>query len=144
MIHDPKIRERLATFLLLLGSDQDGEVIAAARAAGRLLKSFDLDWHDVANRVTGVGPALSARRTAPSQKRTSTAPKNAANLRDNRSRAREMLHNDRPWLTPQQREWLEKLAVEDPSKRRHYVDMEHLAAIDHFVLKGKAKGRVWA
>jgi hypothetical protein len=39
---------RLGKIIPLLGSDRDGEVIGAARAIDRLLKSVGRDWHDVA------------------------------------------------------------------------------------------------
>jgi hypothetical protein len=39
---------RLGKLIPLLGSDRDGEVIGAARAIDRLLKSAGRDWHDLA------------------------------------------------------------------------------------------------
>ena len=45
------ISGRLATFIRLLGSDKDGEVVAAAHAMVRTLNNFGLDIHDIAARV---------------------------------------------------------------------------------------------
>lgn len=48
--------DRLRKCVLLLSSDQDGEVLSAARAIGRTLTSLGLNWHDFANAI--AGPAL--------------------------------------------------------------------------------------
>lgn len=39
---------RLGKLIPLLGSNRDGEVIGAARAIDRVLKSAGRDWHDLA------------------------------------------------------------------------------------------------
>lgn len=44
-------QERLAKLLLMLSSDRDGEVVGAARAIGRTLRSAGTDWHDFAARL---------------------------------------------------------------------------------------------
>lgn len=46
-----RITERLQKLLLMLSSNQDGEVVAAARALGRTLKDIGTDWHDFAARL---------------------------------------------------------------------------------------------
>jgi hypothetical protein len=43
---------RLGKLLLMLSSDQPGEVVAAAQAIKRALKADGADWHDLANRLT--------------------------------------------------------------------------------------------
>lgn len=40
--------DRVGQLVRLLGSDKDGEVVAAARALGRTLKAHGHDWHDLA------------------------------------------------------------------------------------------------
>lgn len=40
---------RLGQLIRLLGSDRDGEVVAAVRALNRLLHSSKYDWHDLAH-----------------------------------------------------------------------------------------------
>jgi hypothetical protein len=39
---------QISKLLLLLSSASDGEVLGAARAIGRVLRSNRLDWHDLA------------------------------------------------------------------------------------------------
>ncbi len=39
---------RVAQFIRLLGSDVDGEVVAATRALGKTLRAAGIDWHDLA------------------------------------------------------------------------------------------------
>jgi hypothetical protein len=46
--------QKLGTFIRLLASERDGEVIAAARAIVRTLKSTGADIHTLAERVEGV------------------------------------------------------------------------------------------
>lgn len=48
---DNSIRFRLGKLLGLLGSDQDGEVLAAARAIKRLLETQGLSYGDLVNLV---------------------------------------------------------------------------------------------
>lgn len=40
-------RAKLAKFLALLGSDREGEALAAARAAARLVKLRGISWRDL-------------------------------------------------------------------------------------------------
>jgi len=46
------VAPKLAKLILLLGSDQDGEVLAAARAIGRTLGAVKADWHDLVRALT--------------------------------------------------------------------------------------------
>jgi len=46
---------RLRKLVLLLSSDHDGEVVAAARAIGRLLEDAGSDWHALAGVIAGNG-----------------------------------------------------------------------------------------
>lgn len=43
---DAALRERLTKLIAMVGSDHDGEVINAVRAADRLLRQHKLTWHD--------------------------------------------------------------------------------------------------
>jgi hypothetical protein len=54
---DP-IVPQLSKLVLLLSSNHDGEVIAAARAIDRVLKSSRLDWHDLAQAICLPLPAV--------------------------------------------------------------------------------------
>jgi hypothetical protein len=47
---------RLKKLLLMLSSDQPGEVAAAAQAIDRALKADGSDWHDLANKLTNSNP----------------------------------------------------------------------------------------
>lgn len=45
--------DRLKKLVLMLSSEQDGEVVAAAKAIGRNLKDTGLDWHWLADQLSG-------------------------------------------------------------------------------------------
>jgi hypothetical protein len=53
------IAAKLATFIRLLSSDKDGEVVAAARAMQRTLKAAGADIHALADRVEKSNDKLS-------------------------------------------------------------------------------------
>jgi hypothetical protein len=55
------VAPRLGQLVRLLGSHQDGEVVAAARAIGRTLKSAGADFHTLAATVEGSEPEVSNR-----------------------------------------------------------------------------------
>lgn len=46
-----QVAPRLGQFIRMLGSDRDGEVIAAARALGRALASVGADFHSLADAI---------------------------------------------------------------------------------------------
>jgi hypothetical protein len=50
-----QIAPKLQRLLLLLSSNQPGEVVAAAAAIGRTLRAAGCDWHDLA---AGISPAI--------------------------------------------------------------------------------------
>jgi hypothetical protein len=49
-----QIAERLRKLVLMLSSDQPGEIVGAARAIDRTLRSAGCNWHDLADLVDGV------------------------------------------------------------------------------------------
>lgn len=49
---DATARAKISKLLPMLSSDQDGEVVAAARAIGRALKAAKADWHDLAKAIS--------------------------------------------------------------------------------------------
>jgi hypothetical protein len=55
------VAPRIGQLIRLLGSDQDGEVVAAARALDRTLKSVNSDFHTLAATVEGSEPEVSNR-----------------------------------------------------------------------------------
>ncbi|WP_270934423.1 hypothetical protein [Falsiroseomonas oryzae] len=83
--------------MALLGSPQEGEVVAAARAIGRTLDAAGMDWHGLAALVS----AEAARQAAPGFTFRTAAPRTARKL---------MAHLARqPGATPADRERLERL-----------------------------------
>jgi hypothetical protein len=46
-----QIAQRLKKLVLLLSSEQDGEVVGAARAIDRALRSAGADWHDLVSQL---------------------------------------------------------------------------------------------
>lgn len=50
------LTQRLRQLLLMLSSDQPGEVANAAAAIGRILKSEGRDWHDLVNGLVKDAP----------------------------------------------------------------------------------------
>jgi len=52
-----QISGKLQRLLLLLSSDQPGEVTAAAAAITRTLQSAGHDWHDLVNGLTATATA---------------------------------------------------------------------------------------
>jgi hypothetical protein len=48
---------KIALLIPLLGSDQDGEVLGAARAIGRTLGAAGRDWHDLAAQLAPAVPS---------------------------------------------------------------------------------------
>lgn len=47
----PHVSDKLTKLIPLLGSDNDGEALGAARAIGRTLQAAGLDFHALANRI---------------------------------------------------------------------------------------------
>jgi hypothetical protein len=106
-----QIAPRLKKLLLMLSSDRDGEVVAAARLIGTTLRSAGADWHDL---VAGL--------LAPTSKRPPPPPHDDANSewrvmrgfclnRDRllRSREHEFIISLGDWcgdLTERQHAWL--------------------------------------
>lgn len=61
-----RINRRLGQLILMLSSEHDGEVVTAARAIDRLLKSEQADWHDLVAAVQRP-PNGAAQQAPPSQ-----------------------------------------------------------------------------
>jgi hypothetical protein len=51
------VAPRIGQLIRLLGSDKDGEVVAAARALGRTLTSIGADFHTLADTIERSAPA---------------------------------------------------------------------------------------
>src|SRR5262249_43821363 len=61
-----RIAPKLKPLLLLLSSDQSGEVVAAAAAIKRALKTANLDFHDLVANLTSPPPAARTRQNGTS------------------------------------------------------------------------------
>lgn len=70
------LARRLGKAFALLGSSQDGEVIAAARAIGRTLERAGMDWHALAALVSSEV----TRRSAAAFSFASVGPRGARKL----------------------------------------------------------------
>ena len=70
----PAFPPKLAKMIRMLSADNDGQVLAAARAIDRTLKSAGLDWHDLAAAFMPEDPK--PKRVAPDWEspRYTTAP----------------------------------------------------------------------
>lgn len=56
---------------MLLSSDKDGEVVAAARAISNLLQKENKTWHDLAEKITGKAVTVPKAKSPPQQPRPS-------------------------------------------------------------------------
>jgi hypothetical protein len=96
--------ERLKKLLLMLSSDQPGEVVAAAQAIGRTLKIDGSDWHDLARRLSA--PATAKTRSSEQPRRDNN--NNDSSNKDWRSLREYCLQHD-DQLRPREREFVENL-----------------------------------
>jgi hypothetical protein len=107
-----QIKPRLRQLLLLLSSDQPGEVIAAAAAIKRTLRSGGCDFHDLVAGLT-ASPSLAPNSQASSDGDW-RAMRDVCMKHQNRLSAREMeivtdLGRWRGKLTPKQSDWLQAI-----------------------------------
>ena len=116
----PALARRLGKAVALLGSPQDGEVIAAVRAIGRTLETAGMDWHGFADLVAGEA----ARQAAPAFSFAGSSPRQARKLMGHLARQpattiRDRVHLEamrerlmgaiRLTLTPEEILWLDRL-----------------------------------
>jgi hypothetical protein len=98
------VAPRVGQLIRLLGSDRDGEVVAAARALKRTLATAGRDFHDLAACVESPAAAQTARR---------------ANANDWRTSARWLI-NSGARLTPKERAFVLQMSgcTYEPSERQ--------------------------
>jgi hypothetical protein len=104
------ITPQLRKCVLRLSSDHDGEVVAAARAISRVLKSNKLDWHDLAQALCLPLPAVHPCDDRDWRDLLAFCATRMSRLS---SREREFLRSIARWrgdLTARQRDWLECIA----------------------------------
>ena len=70
------VSPKLSKLILLLSSNQDGEVVAAARAIGRTLSGAGMDWHNLVKALTTppVPPANPSNATSSGPKAKAYSP----------------------------------------------------------------------
>ncbi len=106
-----QITERLRKLLLMLSSDRDGEVVAAARSIGRALRANGSDWHELAGRLL-VPVKAQARRDDARQDRGNWQEMREFCLKHDhqlRQRELEFVNSLGTWhgdLTEKQYDWL--------------------------------------
>ncbi len=109
------IAPRIGQLIRMLGSDRDGEVLAATRALGRVLKSVGQDFHALAETVETSAHAVPAPHAAPTQGNDLNWRVVAKQLLANGSlspREREFVTHMTQWRgrpTERQRNWLHAL-----------------------------------
>ncbi len=114
LLTDPKI----AKLVRLLGSDKPGEVVAAAAAIGRTLKSNGRDWHDLSHACEHISVRAASRVVRPAP----TAFGDLARFCRDNDRGRlgpaerqfvlDMVRRGFNWSpTAKQRAWLDAIAV---------------------------------
>ncbi len=103
------VAPRIGQLIRLLGSDKDGEVVAAARALGRTLRSAGADFHVLAADIESLA---SKRRRHPADDWADTIRWLNANSHRLRAKERAFVHDMTVWdgePTARQRAWLEAL-----------------------------------
>ncbi|RVJ23444.1 hypothetical protein [Sinorhizobium medicae] len=104
----------LGKLVLLLSSDHDGEIVAAARALGRALKKMGKDWHWLAGLIDGDHePPRQQRRRETVEDHQAAAEwllkTVRQHLRENEIDFLETMQDWRGDPTPRQQAWLEKI-----------------------------------
>jgi hypothetical protein len=64
------ITDKIGKLIPMLGSDRDGEVVAAVRALGRTLASIGADWHELAKALAAEPKTVVVYRDAPAHDET--------------------------------------------------------------------------
>ena len=108
------IAPKLGRFVRLLGSDRDGEVVAAARAIARVLKAAGLDLHDLANAIAAPQLIEDQAEVRPNIKWHELRAFCLAHACFLSFRERQFLNDLGRWrgdITVRQRDWLEAIYV---------------------------------
>lgn len=66
-------REKLSKLILMLSSDNDGEVVNAARAIGRTLPACQLDWHKLAAILSSPSSIVPPPKPRPSPQQSNAS-----------------------------------------------------------------------
>jgi hypothetical protein len=104
------IGPQIGKLVLMLSSNHDGEVVAAARAIDRVLKSSRLDWHDLVDAICLPLPAVQPCDDRDWKDLLAFCASRMSHLN---GRERGFLRSIARWrgdLTEKQRDWLESIA----------------------------------
>ena len=118
------IAPKLEKLVLMLSSDQPGEVVAAAAAIKHTLRTADADFHDLARGLTGTATSSSSSSSTSSSSREDRdwRPLHAyckCHLDELSSREQDFMSTLDRWkgnITERQRAWLE--AIHDRLRRQ--------------------------
>jgi hypothetical protein len=105
------IAPQLGKLVRLLASDRDGEVVAAARAIDRVLKSCRLDWHDLAEAICLPLPAVQPCDDRDWRDLLAFAASRMSRLNDREKEFLRSIAKRRGDLTERHRDWLESIAA---------------------------------
>jgi hypothetical protein len=121
------VRDKLAKLLPLLSSDRDGERVGTVAAIDRVLKSKNLDWHDLAAQIAAEPaqeqPQPQPQRCVPAEMDSDDLVGLIEEIRASRvtltTRSEMFLNSllgrahiyDAVFLSPKQQDWLADLAA---------------------------------
>lgn len=94
-----KALTQITKLIPMLSSDQDGEVVAAARAIGRTLKSNGFDWHDFAARFAQPQAAQSSSSTYEDLRRSYEQQRDRTSSASGQRAHAEAARDDADWYT---------------------------------------------
>ena len=110
------IAAKLEKLVLMLSSDQPGEVVAAAAAIKRTLRTADADFHDLARGLIGTATSSSSSTSSsPTREDRDWRPLHAyckCHLDELSSREQDFMSTLDRWkgnITERQRAWLEAI-----------------------------------
>ncbi len=106
----PDDRTRLLKLLALIDSDSDGEALAAARQAGRLLRGLGTSWAELIPEITPLAETAADRPPGDAELLDAliAAPSLSPTLKTMLMRDRVRL-NEGKWLSQQTRTYLQEL-----------------------------------
>ena len=137
------ISPKLGKLIALLSSDKDGEIVAAVRAIGRVLKDAGADWHDLANAVSRpLPPATVNYRDAPQRppaRAYGGAPTWGRLTREQKLHWLDRLP-DADWLSPWEHEFTASIRAQLQGWCPRDVSPKQRAILDRMLAKSWERG----
>ena len=135
---------KLPQLLLLLSSDQPGEVVTAAHAIGRALKTAGADWHDLAEAISRPEPApvvihVECPPARPRPRPHDSAP-TWAKLTLKQRRAFLQGLQDQPWLSAWETEFVTSIARQVSGWCPRDVSPKQTAVLDGLLARAWERG----